>query len=239
LAIRRADIDVSGVFAEGSSTVRGTVEAQGLSYGTLFIGRLAARAEVVDGVGRFDAALAGRRRSRIELRRTGEATPDRIAAAARGSYGDREISMPRRAVLVRLPDGGWQLQRTQLNFGDGAAVAQGRFGGDEGNQGRLSLAKMPLALIDVVGGEAGLGGTISGVVEFDTGAHGAPTGEARVLVDDLTRSGLLLTSRPIDLALVARLSPTLLQTRAVLRDNGDTRGRLQGRIANLPQGGSL
>ena len=62
---------------------------------------------------------------------------------------------------------------------------------------------------------------------------GVPVGEARVMIDNLTRSGLVLSSRPIDLALVARLSPTLLQTRAVLQEEGNTRGRLQARIANL------
>lgn len=239
LGVRRAEVDVSGVIVDGSSTISGTMQAQGLSYGTLFIGQLAARAEVTDGVGRFDAALAGRRGSRFELRLAGNVAPERISVAARGNYAGREISMPRRAVLLRLPDGGWQLQRSQLTFGEGAAIAEGRFGGDGSNQGRLSLARMPLALIDLVGGDVGLGGTISGVIDFDTGAGGAPTGEARVLIDDLTRSGLLLTSRPVDLALVARLSPTLLQTRAILRDEGGNRGRLQGRIANLPAGGPL
>ena len=239
LAINRADIDVSGVLAQGSSTIQGSVLAQGISYGTLFIGRLAGRAQVTNGVGRFDAAMTGRRGSRFELQVTGDMAPNRIAAAVRGSYGGRAISMPRRAVLLRQPDGGWQLQKTQLNFGGGIAIAEGRFGGGAGTQGRLSLSAMPLSLIDAVGGDLGLGGTISGIVDFASGERGVPTGEARVLIEDLTRSGLLLTSRPIDLALVARLSPTLLQTRAVLQDDSGTKGRLQGRIANLPAGGSL
>src|SRR5690606_24360260 len=103
----------------------------------------------------------------------------------------------------------------------------------------LSLANMPLSLVDVFAGDIGLGGTISGVVDVGAGPGGVPVGEARVLVDDLTRSGLVLSSRPIDLALVARLSPSLLQARAVLRDEGQTKGRLQARIANLPASGPL
>jgi translocation and assembly module TamB len=95
LAINRADIDVSGVLAQGSSTIQGNVLAQGISYGRLFIGRLAGRAQVTNGTGRFDAALTGRRGSRFELQVTGDMTPDRISAAAKGSYGGRAISMPR------------------------------------------------------------------------------------------------------------------------------------------------
>jgi translocation and assembly module TamB len=239
LAIGRADIDVSGFFAEGSSTIQGTVRAQGISYGTMFIGRLAADADVTDGRGTFNASLAGRRGSRFQLQMTGDVAPERIAVAARGSYGGRPISMPRHAVLLRQDDGSWQLQRTQLNFAGGIAIAEGNFGGEGGPQGRLSLSGMPLSLLDVVVSDLGLGGTISGVVDFQAGPGGVPTGEARVMVDNLTRSGLLLSSRPVDLALVARLSPTLVQARAVIEEDGQTRGRFQGRIANLPQDGSL
>src|SRR5690606_4470095 len=166
-------------------------------------------------------------------------TPDRIAFAARGDYAGADIVMPRRAVLLRTPDGGWALQKTQLSFGRGVAIAEGRFGGSEQAQGRLSLSKMPLSLVDVFAGDIGLGGIVSGVVDLGVGPGGLPVGEARVMVDNLTRSGLVLSSRPINLALVARLSPTLLQTRAVLRDSEGIQGRLQGRIANLPASGAL
>lgn len=239
LAIRRAEIDVSGFFAEGSSTIQGTVRAQGVSYGTLFIGRLSASADVTDGRGTFNASLAGRRGSRFQLQLTGEIAPERIALAVRGSYGGRPISMPRRAVLLKQPDGGWELQKTQINFADGIAIVEGSFGGEDGPQGRVALAEMPLSLLDVVLSDIGLGGSISGLIEFQQTPGGRFTGEAAVKIDDLTRSGLLLTSRPVDLALVARLSPTLAQARAVIENNGETMGRFQGRIANLPQDGSL
>src|SRR5690606_16358489 len=150
-----------------------------------------------------------------------------------------DITMPRRAVLLKTADGGWQLQQTQLGFGGGFMLAEGRFGGEEPPQGRLSLARMPLSLLDAAGADLGLGGTVSGIVDLGAGPNGVPTGEARVLVDDLTRSGLVLTSRPIDLALVARLSPSLLQARAVMKDNGETEGRFQARIANLAETGGL
>ena len=49
----------------------------------------------------------------------------------------------------------------------------------------------------------------------------------------------MLSSRPIDLALVARLSASQLQARAVLQEEGRTRGRLQARISGLPASGGL
>src|SRR5690606_29014829 len=80
---------------------------------------------------------------------------------------------------------------------------------------------------------------ISGIIDVSSGPNGVPVGEARVMVDNLTRSGLVLSSRPLDLAFVGRLSPSDLQARAVLQDEGQTEGRLQARIANLPATGGL
>jgi translocation and assembly module TamB len=239
LAIRQATIDVSGTFGADTWSVSGNASGAGISYGSLFIGRFAGRAEVANGSGTFQASLTGRRNTRFALQLAGEAAPERIAIAARGEYGGREITMPRRAVLLKTTDGGWALQKTQLGFGGGFMIAEGRFGGEAPVRGRLSLARMPLSLIDVAGGDFGLGGTASGIVEFGAGPGGVPTGEARVMVDDLTRSGLVLSSRPIDLALVARLSPSVLQARAVMRDEGQTRGRLQASISGLPAAGPL
>ncbi|MXO58056.1 DUF490 domain-containing protein [Altererythrobacter salegens] len=239
LTVRRANLTATGTVGGGKTTISGEARAQGISYGQLFVGRFSGKADVVDGVGKFDAALSGRRGSGFDLQLTGSANADQVALAAKGSYGSRKIAMPRRAILAKLPDGGWELRPTQLDFGEGRAIAEGRFGGGRPASGKFSLDKMPLSLIDVVGGDVGLGGTISGIVDLAGGANGDPTGEARVMARGLTRSGLVLTSRPIDLALVARLSPTLLQARAVLQDDGGVKGRLQGRISMGAPGAPL
>jgi translocation and assembly module TamB len=239
LAINQATVDASGYIGQGNWTVEGMIRAAGINYGTLFVGRLAANAQVTNGAGTVQAALTGRRGSRFNLELTGDVAPDRIALAARGDYAGRAIVMPRRAVLAKADDGGWALQRTQLTFGDGFVVAEGRFGGAEPARGSVGLVRMPLSLADAFAGDVGLGGTISGVIDLGAGAGGVPTGEARIKVDNLTRSGLVLSSRPIDLSLVARLSEDRLQARAVLQDEGQTQGRLQTLISGLPASGSL
>jgi translocation and assembly module TamB len=238
-AVRQATIDANGFVGGGNTSVQGTVQAQGISYGTLFIGRLNASANGVNGRGTLNASLAGRRGGRFDLQLTGQVAPDRIAVAARGNYGGQPITMPRRAVLLKQADGSWQLQPTQVTFGGGIAIVRGQFGGAAGTQVTLNLAKMPLSLIDATGSDLGLGGSISGIVNYRSGPNGVPTGDVAVMVRGLTRSGLLLTSKPIDLALVAQLSPTLLQARAVVQQGGATMGRFQGRIAGMPTAGAL
>ncbi len=239
IAIGRAQVDASGFIAAGSSTVDANMTAQGLQYGSLFIGRMAGQAQVENGTGRFDAALTGARGTRLELRLNGRVAPERIAVAAEGNYEGRDISMPRHAVLLKTADGGWQLQRSQLSYGSGYVIASGRFGGTEPAQGRVSLGDMPLSLADIVVTDLGLGGSVSGVVELAADASGLPTGQARLKVSKLTRSSALLSSQPMDIALVAELSPASLQARAVISDDGGADGRLQARIASLPPAGTL
>lgn len=237
LSIGRADIDASGLLVGGNSTIGGSVFAQGITYGSLFIGRLAARADLENGAGTVTASVAGRRGSRFALQLNANVAPSRIAIAARGEFAGRPISMPRRAVLVKQGDGGWLLEPTQVNFAGGSVIGSGEFGGGRTAM-KLQLADMPLSVADIYM-ELGLGGKISGVVDFASGGGSPMTGEARVKVDGLTRSGLVLTSRPMDLAMVLRLTPDRLETRAVIDEGGQRRGRLQGRIAGLPRSGAL
>ena len=238
LVIGRAKVDAQGVVDGGTTSFSGNASAQGLQYGTLFIGRLAARGEVENGVGRVDASIAGRRGNRFALDLNARFQPERIAVAAKGQFAGRAISMPRRAVLTARDGGGWQLAPTQITYGDGAAIASGIFAPDE-TALELKLAAMPLSLVDVVMADLGLGGTISGVVDFRSPRGGLPTGTARVKVDNLTRSGLVLSSKPVDLSLLANLGPQRLEARAVLANEDIRRGRVQAVITGLPASGDL
>ncbi len=238
ISLRRADIEARGYLKDGNSTISGNMSGEGLSYGTLFVGRMAARAELENGSGTATASLAGRRGSRFALQLNAGIAPGRIAVAGQGSFAGRNIRMPRRAVLTQVDDGGWQLQPTQISYGDGALVASGEFGGGT-TEMDLSLKDMPLALVDIAVADLGLGGDISGKIDFRSNGSGVPVGNARVKIDNLTRSGLVLTSRPIDVALVSRLSADRLDTRAVIDEGGERRGRLQARITGLPQSGAL
>ncbi len=239
LSLAQAEMQASGVLGAGRATIEASLTGQGIGYGSLFVGRMAGTAQIANGMGSFDAALAGRRGSLFELSFNGQVAPDRIAIAAEGSHAGQAITMPRRAVLLADGEGGWTLEPTQLGYGGGFAVLRGRFGGEAPAEARLSLSDMPLALGEVLADDLALGGTASGVVEYRQGAGGLPTGEARLVVSGLTRSGLLLTSRPMDIGVVASLSPELLQARAAIDDGGGANGRIEARIAGLPATGGL
>ncbi len=236
--IRSAQIEASGVFGDNGPEMNGSVYAQGISHGQLFIGRLAAKADMRGGNGTVTASLAGRRGSSFNLQMQANIAPRQIGVVARGDFGGRAISMPRRAILTKEGDG-WRLAPSQLSYDDGIMIAEGRFGGSQPASGTIKLAGMPLSLLDVAAQDTGLGGRISGLVEFHA-PNGTPlTGNAKVEVKGLSRSGLVLSSRPIDLYLVAELSAQRLEMRAVVDEGGERRGRLQAAVAGLPRYGGL
>ncbi len=67
-------------------------------------------------------------------------------------------------------------------------------------------------------------------------ADAPPTGEANLRVRGLTRAGLVLSSRPVDIGLNARLDGRNAALRAIAVSEGRTIGRAQARIS--PIGGS-
>ncbi|TRD10737.1 DUF490 domain-containing protein [Erythrobacter insulae] len=238
IALAVADIDASGSFADGSSRITADVSGSGLNYGALSIAQFAANAQIVDGRGDVNASIAGRRSDRFMLKLDGDIAPDRIAVFARGEYGGRAITMPRRAVLSAQDGGGWRLAPTQIGFARGYAIVEGATG-DNQTSFKAQLSQMPLRLADLVGSELGLGGRLSGIVTWDQIGAAAPIANARVQIDDFTRSGLVLSSTPIDVLAVADLTASSLTVGARLREDNKRLGRLDARVTGLGRGGDL
>ena len=238
LSIARGRLEASGLIAQGRTTIDATVSGEGVSSGRLFIGRMAANARLVNGSGTVVASVAGSRGSRFALTGTGQISPNRVIVLASGEYAGRRITMPRRAMLTRDPQGGWNLAPTQVGFGNGIVIASGHVLGDRTDL-ELKMAQMPLSVGDIFVSDLGLGGTASGIVTYRAAPGSVPTGDIALMVKGLSRSGLVLTSKPIDLALTARLGAASFETRATIKEGGETRGRLQARIAGLPSGGTL
>jgi translocation and assembly module TamB len=101
------------------------------------------------------------------------------------------------------------------------------------------MVAMPLTILDIAWPEMGLGGVASGTLDYRSVPGEAPTGAANLRVRGLTRSGLVLSSRPVDIGLVARLTAAGGAMRAVAVSEGRTVGRAQARLAPLGAGASI
>lgn len=238
ISIATADIDISAMLSEGSSDIDAAVNAAGISAGSFFIGKIAASGEIRDGIGRVTASVAGRRGSRFELQSLTEFTPERVVFRADGEFSGRRISMPAPARLSRSGDT-WTLKPAQVNFGRRAAIIGSGSFGDGETDVKFQMSQLPLSLADIAIADLGLGGTASGVVTYQVESGEAPTGTARLEVTNLSRSGLSLTSLPVDLSVNAALARGALAMRGVLKDDATDFGRFQARISDLPPGNAI
>ena len=138
------------------------------------------------------------------------------------------------AVLTPVA-GGWALAPTRLRFGGGRATVSGR----SGNAPELhaEIAGMPMQLLDIFYPRLGLGGVASGRIDYRWA--GRPSGRADVRVRNLSRAGLVLASKPIDVGIAAMLDGSNAALRAVAVSDGKTIGRAQARFAPLGAGPTL
>jgi translocation and assembly module TamB len=236
--ITRADIAATGRYADGNTSVDADITASGFEYGGLSLASLTAKAAIDNGRGKVTGTVSGRRADRFALNFDADVAPGRIAAAARGQYGEAQIIMPRRAVLTALDDGGWGLAPTQIGFGGGFAIARGTFGGGT-SEVELKVSQMPLRLLDLVGTDLGLGGRLTGVIDYRQAGREPPTARARGRIDRFSRAGLVLSSKPINVLGVVDLRADRLSAAARLFEGDARRGDLTVAIAGLGSDGAL
>lgn len=238
ISIARADIAATGRVGEGNTTVDANISAAGFEYGGLNVASLTAKAAITNGRGKVTGTLAGRRADRLALNFDANVSPDQIAAVARGAYGNGAITMPRRAVLTAQDGGGWSLAPTQIGYGGGFAIAQGSFGGGTTNL-ELKMKQMPLRLLDLTGTDLGLGGRLTGIIDYSQSGREPPTARARGRIDRFSRAGLVLSSKPINVLGVVDLTAPRLTAALRLFEGNDRRGDISLAINNLARDGAL
>ncbi|HEV2043977.1 MAG TPA: translocation/assembly module TamB domain-containing protein, partial [Sphingomicrobium sp.] len=234
IAIRAGKLDGTILLEEGRTSLDGTFVARGMAYGAIDIARLTASAKLVNGSGQVRIAIAGRRGRAFDLVALANVAPDRISVTGRGLVDRRSLILDSAAVLTRDGDG-WRVAPTRVRFGGGRATLSGRTGSSP--EIHADLQAMPLQLLDIGWPDLGLGGIASGRLDYRWhGANGAPTGRADLKVRGLSRAGLVLSSRPIDVGLAAVLDGGKAALRAVAVSDGKTIGRAQARFAPLGRG---
>lgn len=231
IAARSAKLDGTILLEEGRTSLDGTLVARGASYGAIDLARVTASARLVNGSGQVRAALAGRRGQAFELVTLANVTPDRISVTGRGEIERRALVLESPAVLTKA-GGGWQVAPTQLCFAGGRATVSGRTG--DRPELHANVQAMPLELLDIFWPGLDMSGSATG--RLDYAWAGSPSGRADLKIRRLSRAGLVLASKPIDVGVAAVLNGGRAAMRAVAVSDGKTIGRAQARFAPLPQG---
>ncbi|QNN68627.1 translocation/assembly module TamB domain-containing protein [Sphingomonas lutea] len=230
-AVRNGRADGTIVLAEGRTTIEGTLDARGLQSGGITLARLTANARLINGSGQVRAAFAGRRGAAFAFNALASVTPDQIRLSGNGRIERRPLVLNTVAVLTRSGDG-WTLAPTRLTFAGGTATLSGRSGSRPEVQAQLQ--GMPLEILNIAWPNLDLKGSATG--RLDYAWKGNRTGRLDLKVRGLSRAGLVLASKPIDVGIAAAVNGNSAAIRAVAASNGAVVGRAQARFAPLGGG---
>ena len=231
LAVRTGRVDGNVILADGQTTLDGSVDARGLQMSAISLARLTANVKLVNGTGQVRALLAGRRGAAFEFSTLADVSPDQIRLTGRGSVERRPLILNQAAVLTRSGDG-WALAPTSISFSSGRAVLSGRSGSRP--EVHAQLQSMPLEVLDLGWPNLDFSGVASG--RLDYAWKGNRSGRADLKIRGLSRAGLVLASKPIDVGLAAVVSGNQAAMRAVAVSGGQTIGRAQARFAPIGNG---
>lgn len=237
IAVRRGKLDATVLLDPVGTSINAVAQARGLRVGGILIGRMAANADLTGGRGTMKASLSGQRGRLFDLQGEAQVEPDRIRIAARGTVDKRAIRLTRPALLTRSADG-WRLSPATISYAGGSLQLGGELSGQTTRiEGRVQ--KLPLSLLDIAYDNLGLGGTATGSLSYVHSRGGMPTGKAELRVRGLSRSGLSLSSRPVDAGVNAVLTNDRLASRMLFAADGQTIGRAQVLLTPLGTQGSL
>jgi translocation and assembly module TamB len=229
-SVRTGRADGTIILADDRTTVDGVVDARGLETSGVTLARLTANAKLINGTGQVRAAFAGRRGAAFAFSTMADISPDAIRITGSGRIEQNPLVLKQAAVLTRSGDG-WALAPTALDFAGGSAVVSGRSGSRP--EVHAQVQGMPLEVLDLAWPNLDLSGSATG--HLDYAWKGNRTGRLDLKVRGLSRSGLVLASKPIDLGIAAIISDNKAALRAVAASGGAVIGRAQARFA--PMGG--
>jgi translocation and assembly module TamB len=235
--VRDGKLDATFTLDPAGTTINATAQSRGLRVGGIRLGRMALNADLKDGRGTVRGSLSGQRGRLFDLQGEAQVEPDRIRVSASGSIDKRPVRIVRSALLTWTDDG-WRLSPATISFMGGSAQFAGQMGGAS-TKVDVRLNKMPLSLLDIAYDNLGLGGIATGTLTYALPRDGVPTGGAELRLRGLSRSGLSLSSRPVDIGLNAALTHDRLAARMLFVSEGQTIGRGQALLTPLGQGGFL
>ncbi len=234
LTINRGRIQAKLALRDGTISVDGNVQARGVRYGSLRIGRLSGSANLVNGEGRATVSASADNGRAFDLTARADIMSSRIAVVLTGTV-EREPIRLLGPAIIRPEGDGWRLETVRLSLRRGG-MQLGAFIGAESTHVDARLSRIPLSLLDLADSELGLGGTADGSLVYDLPRGGVPNGTLSLRVRGLTRSGIALSSAPIDMGVNAVLDDRRAAMRAVISEGGNVIGRAQALLTPLGPG---
>ncbi|MEW9855835.1 translocation/assembly module TamB domain-containing protein [Novosphingobium sp. M1R2S20] len=236
LAIGSAIIDGKAILYD-QPLIIADAQLAGTRVGGFNIAAARVLVDYQNGRGQAKALVEGTSGVPFRLSANADLQPElwRVALAGRVRGIDVRTVTPARIVPK---NGAYELLPTQINFGGGNVKLAGSYG--EGMKLQSRLEDVDLALINAFVPGFGIGGSASGSLDFAQASSDAfPRADARLHLDNFTRTTAASVSQPIDINFVGKLLPDGGEARAVMRRRGTVIGRVVASLRPLgPSAGS-
>jgi translocation and assembly module TamB len=203
-------------------------------FGSLNIN--AARAKVNYQNGRGSARVLAEGTSGVPFRIAANADlqPELWRAALTGRVRGIEFRTVNPARIIPR-EGEYELLPTQIDFGQGNIRLAGTYG--DGIEVQSRLDRLDLAILNAFTPGLGVGGSATGSLDFAQASSTAfPRADARLAIDEFTRTTAVSVSQPIDINFVGKLLPDGGEARAVMRRRGAVIGRMIASLRPLGPG---
>jgi translocation and assembly module TamB len=225
------------VMLPGGPSVTGSAAVADLRYGTVLIRNAQARANYADGHGQGALRAAGTSSVPFDIAAQAQFTPDRILANLTGSANGIAFHLARPALVAKAGNE-YILQPATVVLPQGQVEVAGRYG--QATELHAKLDGMDLSITQAFAPTLGLGGKATGTLDLSmVGAGALPTGRARIDISGFTRTGALVVSDPVDIAMLGTLGSGGGQLNALIQRGGVALGRVQARTGAVSSIGAL
>jgi len=233
LAVGAARVDAQIVLYDQPSVVA-DASLQQTQIGSLYLNAARAKVDYRGGVGTAQVVAEGDTGVPFRIAANAELQPNLWRAALTGRVRGIRFRTVNPARIIPGADE-YELLPTQIDFGRGNIRLAGTYG--EGIVLQSRLDELDLALFNAFVPGLGLGGEATGSLDFSQPTGTAfPQADARLRIDNFTRTTAVSISQPIDMNFVGKLVADGGEARAVMRRRGTVIGRMVASLRPLPPG---
>ncbi|WP_236672040.1 translocation/assembly module TamB domain-containing protein [Croceicoccus sp. YJ47] len=233
LAIGSAKIDGRVVLYDQPYVVAAAQLAR-VRYGSFDINAARATVDYRGGTGKAKLLAEGSNGVPFRIALNADMTPQLWRAAVKGRVRGIDFATVNPARIVP-GNGSYELLPTRIDFGSGNLRLAGNYG--DGIKVQSRLDSLDMAIVNAFVPGLGLGGNATGSLDFaQAGPNAFPRADARLSIDDFTRTTAASVSQPVDINFVGKLLANGGEARAVMRRRGTVIGRMVASLNPLPPG---
>jgi len=231
--IGRAIVKASVVLYPNAPQVVADAQVADLRYGAMVLSSARAKVNYVGGSGTAQAVATGSNGVPFHLALNAKLSPKLWIAALQGQASGINFKT---ATPARIEIGkDYRLLPTRIDFDKGSARIAGTYGAGTTLETRLD--QLDLSVLNALIPDLGVGGSATGSLDFSAPTTGAfPQADARLVINNFTRSSLVAVSEPVDVVAVGKLLPSGGDLRALVKRGPTTVGRIQVGLSPIPGG---